>query len=275
MPENISVDWPGGTGASCEYPIDPGLKETFQRALRAMNRARVPYVVGGAFALHWYSGYHREAKDLDFFLMPEDSGWAMRVLEGVGFNVWRKHPEWMSQAHYGNAQVDLIYGMGNWLGYVDRVYLQKAKRGLILDVPAWIMAPEEMIYCKAFVASRDRYDAADLQHLLVATGGFLDWDRLLGRFADHWEVLLSHLIMFQYIYPSHRDAIPDEVLDRLIGRLAEMRRQPWTDGKVCRGFFVDGNGGYKLDVEEWGYRDVRQEQWDALQRRLDEEASAA
>lgn len=274
MAENAAMNWPGGTAAPCEYPIDASLKETFQRAIRAMNRARVPYVVGGAFALHWYSGYYREAKDLDFFVLPDDSQWAMQVLEGAGFEVWRKHPEWMSQAHKGSAQVDLIYGMGNWLDFVDRAYFQKARRGLILDVPAWIMAPEEMIYCKAFVASRDRYDAADLQHLIVATGNSLDWDRLISRFGDHWEVLLSQLVMFRYIYPSHRDAIPNEVLDRLLGRFTETMHQPWTEGKVCRGFLVDGNGGYKLDIEQWGYRDVRQELWDELQRQQQETEAA-
>ena len=268
--EDVGVNWQGGEAAPCEYPVDSPLKENFQRALRAMNWARVPYVVGGAFALHWYSGYHRQAKDLDFFVLSEDSGWAMRVLEGVGFKVWRKHPEWMAQATMGSAQVDLIYGMGNWLDFVDRAYFHKARRGLVLDLPSWIMAPEEMIYCKAFVASRDRYDAADLQHLLVATGGSLDWERLYRRFGEHWEVLLSHLIMFRYIYPSHRDLIPGEVMDHLLGLLEETRRQPWSRGKLCRGFLVDGNGGYRLDVEQWGYRDGRQELWDELQRQQEE-----
>lgn len=275
MAANKNVEWPGGNEAPCEYPIDPGLRDVFQKALRAMNGARVPYVVGGAFALHWYSGYWREAKDLDLFLLPEDSAWAMRVLEFAGFDVWRKHPEWMAQAHLGEGQVDLIYGMGNWLDYVDRTYLRKANRGLVLGTPTWVMSAEEMIYCKAFVASRDRYDAADLHHLLVATGSSLDWPRLIHRFDEHWEVLLSHLIMFGYIYPSHRNLIPASVLDELLGRVQAMHREPWTDGKACRGFLVDGNGGYRLDVEEWGYRDIRQELWDRLQRGEKPDVAAA
>jgi hypothetical protein len=274
MSDYIRVEWPGGANAPCEYPIDNGHKETFQRALRAMNGARVPYVVGGAFGLHWYSGYWREAKDLDLFVQPEDSAWAMRVLEFAGFKVWRKHPEWMAQARRGDGQVDLIYGMGNWLDVVDRTYLHKAKRGLILDVPSWIMAPEEMFYCKTFVASRDRYDAADLYHLLVATAGFIDWPRLIRRFGDHWEVLVSHLIMFGYIYPSHRDVIPWQVMGELMDRLKETHQQPWTGGKACRGLLVDGSGGYALDVEEWGYRDIRQETWEELQHQHESGAAA-
>ncbi len=275
MADHTSVQRPGGKDAPREYPIDPWLKDVFQKALRAMNGARVPYVVGGAFALHWYSGYWREAKDLDLFVLPEDSSWAMRVLEFAGFDVRRKHPEWMAQAHRGDGQVDLIYGMGNWLDFVDRTYFNKAKRGLILGVPVWVMAPEEMIYCKAFVASRDRYDAADLHHLLVTTGGSLDWPRLLRRFGEQWEILLSHLIMFGYIYPSHRDLIPEDVLDELLGRLKRTHSEPWRGGKACRGFLVDGNGGYKLDVEEWGYRDIRQEMWEELQRRQEIDREAA
>lgn len=224
-----------------------------------MNGARVPYVVGGAFALHWYSGYWREAHDLDLFLPPQVVDRAMGVMETLGFFVYRKHPEWMAQATLRNSQVDLIYGMGNWLTNVDWGYIERARRGLVLSVPTWVMPPEELIYSKAFVASRNRYDAADLNHILLATARDLDWPQVIARFGDHWEVLLSHLVLFRYIYPSHRAAVPDGVLEELLGRLRRTQVEPWTGGKLCRGPLIDGNGGYSIDTEQWGYRDAQQE----------------
>jgi hypothetical protein len=39
-----------------------------------------------------------------------------------------------------------------------------------------------------------------------------DWDRLLARFADQCPVLLSHLVLFRFVYPDRRDDIPSAVI---------------------------------------------------------------
>ncbi|MHB0871739.1 MAG: hypothetical protein ACYC5J_20100 [Chloroflexota bacterium] len=266
---------PGGDAAPNEYPVDTATRKIFQRALLALNKARLPYAVGGAFALHWYSGFWRVAKDLDIFLLPEHTGWAMRLLDAVGFNTRVKHEQWLAEALRDHQKVDLIYGMGNWLDYVDRGYLDRAEDGVVLGVPAPIMPAEELIYSKAFVASRERYDWADVFHTLAATGEGLDWDRVVGLFGDNWEVLLSLLVLFRYVYPSHREVIPARVLDALLARFEQTRAEPWTGGKLCRGFLLDGIGTYSLDVKEWGYRDARQEAWEKREMRRHERRGKA
>ena len=57
----------------------------------------------------------------------------------------------------------------------------------------WLSPPEEMIWSKAFVQERERYDGADVIHLLRELGPTLDWPRLLMRFGDRWRVLLSFI----------------------------------------------------------------------------------
>ncbi|MGI5837555.1 MAG: hypothetical protein ACOX87_13845, partial [Chloroflexota bacterium] len=260
-------EWRGGRSAPTEYPMSETTRAAFQRALRAMNKARVPYSIGGALALHWYSGFWRVAKDLDLFVLPEHLDWAMGVLASSGFSTRIRHPQWLAEAILEPNKVDLVFGMGNWLQYVDRAFIEEARPGIVLGEKSWIAPPEEMIYSKAFVASRERYDAADIYHLLVAVKGQLDWSRLLMRFEEHWEVLLSHLVLFRYVYPSHRDIIPGWVLDQLLSSFQETRREPWTGGKLCRGFLLDGIGTYSLDIKEWGYRDAREEAWEELQLR--------
>ena len=55
-----------------------------------------------------------------------------------------------------------------------------------------------------------------MAHLLHAIGRDLDWDRLLRRFGPHWRVLMAHLVLFGYIYPSDRTRIPDRVFLELV-----------------------------------------------------------
>ena len=81
---------------------------------------------------------------------------------------------------------------------------------------------------------RERYDGADIAHLLHARAEALDWGRLARRFGRHWRVLLSHLILFGFIYPSERTRIPEPLMRRCLQLLdAEMRRP--SEQRVCRG----------------------------------------
>ena len=51
---------------------------------------------------------------------------------------------------------------------------------------------------------RERYDGADIAHLLRARADQLAWRRLLRRFGPHWRVLLGHLVLFGFVYPGER-----------------------------------------------------------------------
>jgi len=105
---------------------------------------------------------------------------------------------------------------------------------------------------------RERYDGADVAHLLLHCARDLDWDRLLERFGRHFRVLLTHLLLFGYIYPGERDRIPRRVWDGLLDRLAKEGPPKPEEEKLCRGTLLS-RGQYLLDVEERGYRDARLE----------------
>ena len=53
------------------------------------------------------------------------------------------------------------------------------------------------------------------------------------RFGDHWRVLLSHLILFGFVYPDKRENVPAWVMDELIRRLGGEPAR--TDNDVCYG----------------------------------------
>ena len=88
-------------------------------------------------------------------------------------------------------------------------------RGEIFGVPVRFCAPEEAIWSKAFILERERYDGADIAHLILAAAQQMDWRRLLRRFGEHWRVLLSHLMLFGFIYPGRAHVVPAWLLDEL------------------------------------------------------------
>src|SRR5438046_369420 len=115
---------------------------------------------------------------------------------------------------------------------------------------------EEMLWSKAFIQERERFDGADVLHLLRETGPSLDWPRLLMRFGDYWRVLLSHLILSGFVYPDKRQNIPPWVMEELLRRLSVSR--PNLQNDICYGTLVSREQ-YLHDIERFKYRDGREQ----------------
>ena len=123
-------------------------------------------------------------------------------------------------------------------------------------MPMWICPPEEIIWSKAFVMARDRFDGADVTHLIRACCDRLNWSHLLQRFGSQWRVLFSHLILFGFIYPGERSRIPNWVMDELSQRLQQEGNSTPVEEKLCQGTLLSPLQ-YQIDVEQWGYEDAR------------------
>ncbi|HEV3119833.1 MAG TPA: hypothetical protein VGY58_22425, partial [Gemmataceae bacterium] len=145
---------------------------------------------------------------------------------------------------------------GNGLCRVDERWFAHALPAEVLGRPVQLIPREEMIWSKAFIMERERFDGADIAHLLRARGSEMDWHRLLARFGIYWPVLLGHLILFGFIYPIERAQIPHWVMDELVRRLQEeMNLAPHQD-HVCQGTLLS-HTQYLIDIERWGYQDAR------------------
>lgn len=230
----------------------------YRHALELLRDADIPFLVGGAYAFVHFTGIARDTKDLDLFLRPADRDAALAAFTAAGYDADITYPHWLAKGRSGDHFVDLIYNLGNGLSPVDDAWLEHAVGAEVLGLPMKLCPAEEILFSKAFVMERDRYDGADIAHLLRAVGPLLDWPRLMARFGSHWRVLLTHLIHFGYIYPSEAGRVPGSVMAELMARL---RRElgpdsPQDEGRLCRGTLLAG-GQYLIDVEQWGYRDAR------------------
>jgi Nucleotidyl transferase of unknown function (DUF2204) len=239
-----------------DFPLEQ--RALFCEVLQHMNIAGVPYVVAGAFALQQHTGIWRDTKDLDLFLPSESVSAALRHLREQGFETEVRDPVWLAKAHRDGYFVDLIAGMSNAVITVDQSWIDRGSPSVVLGVPTRILAAEELIASKLFVNFRERFDGADVAHIIHGTAGHLDWTRLLSLVGDDWELLLWELIFFRYVYPSRQADVPHEVWNLL---LARFRRQLEirTNGQPFRGSLIDEKM-FAIDVQEWGMENLLEQQ---------------
>ena len=238
--------------AELEEPV----RAFYLHVVRALQAADAPFLVGGAYALRHYTGIERDTKDFDIFVRREDYDSVMAVLSRAGCDTELTFPHWLGKATCEDALVDVIFSSGNGVAAVDDDWFRYSTAGQVFDLPVKLCPPEETIWSKAFVAERERYDGADIMHLLLACGPTLDWDRLLKRFGEHWRVLLSYLCLFGFVYPPERTRIPEPVMTSLIGRLEAELHSPPPARRVCQGTLISRKQ-YLPDVEQWGFEDGR------------------
>jgi hypothetical protein len=225
-------------------------------ALDLLEKQPVPFLVGGAFALKCYTGIDRDTKDFDIFVRSEDCPPLLDVFNRAGWHTEVTFSHWLAKAYQDERFFDIIYCSGNGLCPVDDEWFQHALPGEILGHRVPLVPVEEMIWQKAFIMERERFDGADVNHLLLEQGDHLDWARLLRRFGPHWKVLFNHLILFSYVYPWAKGRNPGWVLKELFKRWQTEADLPPTSEQVCSGTFLS-RSQYLIDIEEWGCRDPR------------------
>jgi hypothetical protein len=239
---------PVSSSAPPEFP--PEQESLFREVLTLMNERQIPCAVSGAFALREHTGICRNTKDLDFFLPSEEVPRALAELSAAGFETEVKDPVWLAKAHRDDFFVDLITGMSNGVVTVDRRWIERAKPSQIFGVPVRVLAAEELLISKIFIAFRERFDGADIVHLIYGTHGKMDWNRVLELVGEHWQLLLWALVLFQYVYPQESKAVPTDVWEGLLHRFRESLKQPNTNANF-RGSLLDERM-FAIDVNEWG-----------------------
>jgi hypothetical protein len=232
-------------------------RKVYRAALQALNRSNVPYAVGATFARHAYTGIWRKTKDLDLFVKPEDLKGAMDALQKAGFETEVVAEHWLAKAHQGKYYIDVIFGNGHGYHPIDDHVFEGSQPAEVLGVQTRLIPIEEMIASIAYLAERRRFDGGEVIHLIKCAEGKLDWQRIVNRLGEHRELLLWHLILFDFIYPGHSKFLPKD----LMAQLFEERRLEWSrPGKksnVFRGTLLDPFL-FTVDITDWGYQDPRQ-----------------
>ncbi len=234
----------------------------YREAMEVLQKERIPFLTGGAYAFGVYTGIHRNTKDFDLFLRRDDFDRALEILGRRGFESEKTFPHWLGKVKSGENCIDLIYRAGNGLCEVDDLWFERARDAQVFGLSVKMCAPEEIVWMKAFIMERERFDGADVAHIFESCAAELDWKHLLKRFGSHWRVLLSHIVLFGYIYPSERGRIACAIIDELLQRWRDESSFSATD-RVCQGTLLSREQ-YLPDIYERGFRDARLEGPDRL-----------
>lgn len=235
-------------------PAVAGADAFYRDALRELVRSNVPFLVAGSYAVSAYTGITRATKDLDVFCKAGDYPRLLAHFQRCGYAVTVEDELWIAKVHSGIHYLDVIFASPNGGMPVTDEWIRDARAADVFGTRVQIIGPTELLWSKSFIQQHDRYDGADVAHLILKAHDDIDWRRLLSCMEAHWEVLLSHLIMFRWVYPSERNCVPSWLMHELLDRLRVQLELPPSKRRICRGGML-APADYRIDVEEWGFAD--------------------
>jgi hypothetical protein len=233
----------------------PEAEAFYIEGLRLLAENDAPFLLCGTYAVTAYTGIVRPTKDLDIFCKASDYPRILSFFRERGYQIAVEDERWIAKIYSGRFFFDVIFSCRATEIAITDEWFEDAPEIEVHGTKISIIKPTELIWSKIFVQDRYRYDGADVAHVILKQHEAIDWHRLLRYMEVHWEVLLTHLVNFRYIYPSERDRIPRWVMDELIDRLRQHLDMPPSKVRVCRGRLFSARD-YVTDITEWGYADL-------------------
>jgi len=236
-------------------PVSAEAEAFYAESLTLLKESAVPFLLGGTYAVCAYTGLSRPTKDIDVFCKAGDFPRILSYFQDRGFTTEIEDERWIGKVFHGELFFDVIFNSAAAINPVTDAWFGERHSAKIMGLDVQLIPPTELLFSKAFVQMRSKYDGPDVAHLILRRRGDIDWKRLLAHMEQYWEVLLMHVLNFRFIYPTERDAIPDWLLDELLTRLNERARLPVPQTRICRGRLFSRED-YLIDVTDWGFADV-------------------
>jgi hypothetical protein len=223
--------------------------------LSTLCDSRVPFLVGGGWAVIAYTQVDRATKDIDIFCRAGDFPKLLNFCRAAGYEVIVEDERWIAKIRRGRYFCDVIFSSANAVAPVNDHWFSQVCWGTVLGIKVRLLPPTELIWSKALIMDRARYDGNDVAHVIMKQHSHINWRRLLSHMNQYWEVLLVHLLLFRFVYPSLRHVVPNWLLDELLARVDAQRQLPDSVKRACRGR-IFSRDDYQTDVARWGYADL-------------------
>ena len=227
--------------------------EFYREAINLLKEKKLDFLIGGAYALRFHTGITRDTKDLDLFCKPGDYPKILKALTQSGYRVEVTDARWIAKAFKEDYFIDIIFSTVNNLCTVDDSWFEFAIEGELYETRVKFVAPEELFWCKMYVLNRDHYDGADMNHLILKKGQQMNWKRVMNKLDQHWHLVLSQFLNFQFVYPSHIDVIPKDLFEDLLLRAKDQYEIPASKEKLCLGPLIE-HTEYNVDIIDWDYK---------------------
>ncbi|MFW5810327.1 MAG: nucleotidyltransferase [Thermodesulfobacteriota bacterium] len=249
MDDVLCVEIPVSDGI--EEDFNPEEAEAFARWLEILNAIEIPFVISGALAIYAYTGIWRNTKDLDVFLKPSGLKPALDAISAAGYKTEIRDRRWLAKVFHRSYFMDLIFGLSNNMITMTDEWFENSRTMNLLGVQVPLIGLENLIASKCYIARGDRFDGADIVHLILASKGRLEWNYISHLLKDDPYILLWHLTLFGYVYPGHADYLPMDMMKNLFNQMTQ-EMETEENPKRFRGTLLDPLK-FRVDCERWGY----------------------
>ena len=157
------------------------LLPTLKKAAAALERNRVPYMLGGSLAC-WARGGPAVAGDLDFMVKPEDAERALSALVDQGMREERPPEQWLLKAWDGEHMVDVIFEAAG-LPITDDVF-SRADRLSVHAMVIPVMSLEDVMTTKLHAMNERSLDYEHPVQIARSLREQINWDEVRARTAE-------------------------------------------------------------------------------------------
>lgn len=229
----------------------------YRSAMETLRQAKIPFLLGGGFALAAFTGRWRDTKDIDFYIWPHHRQAVIDALTRAGFqDLYSRLPydrNWIYRSTQSGVIVDIIWSMANQRAQVDAAWFNGAGNIGLRNQQLLVVPLEEFIWSKLYILQRDHCDWTDIFNLLYACGSQVHWNHLLERLEEDLPLLRSLLLVYAWLCPPEALRLPRALWKRLKLCAPEPSRQPPKRNRVrlldTRGWFAAVQPpDYKLEI---------------------------
>jgi hypothetical protein len=218
--------------------------QVYRAVIEQAQKLKIPFALGGAFAVAAHTGFWRNTKDLDLYVLPNYRESMVNVLHEVGLqDYYDEKPYdrwWIYRGRSGDTIVDIIWAMANHRAQIDDLWMSGPEielRGYAVKV----LPAEALLWDKLYILQRDRCDWPDVLNLLEAAGNEIRWEYVIRRMGGDAALLAGILAVFAWMAPGRARELPTwlwhrlglegptpasaEEIDKV--RVALLDRRPW------------------------------------------------
>jgi len=139
----------------------------YAEVLKTLKESKFTFMVAGGFAVNAYTGLRRPTKDIDIFVKAGDYPKILNKFTSLGYKTQVSDERWIAKIFHGKVYVDLIFGSSNLVAPVTDDWFKDSKTARFFNCEVKIPSVTDLIWSKVFIQNRERYDGADVAHLIL------------------------------------------------------------------------------------------------------------
>jgi hypothetical protein len=152
--------------------------ETMRKAAAALQRAEVPFLLGGGLAC-WARGGPPTDHDVDFLVRPEHAESGLAALAQAGMKTEEPPEHWLLKAYDDGVLVDLIFEPSGLK--VDDGMFERAEMLEVHAVRMLVASLDDVVTTKLMALSEQNLDYRSVLEIARTLREQIDWQRVRDR----------------------------------------------------------------------------------------------